>query len=138
MQNPHIVWASVVIIMMMVAGAVTLAAIGKPTTDITNLAVLLGLPVLAGMGMVAYQKISQGVDQVKDTNNGRMSDMLGMIKDLQGQVSQPQPDLLNMVRELQNQVTQLALQAPSGSSLPNGGTTTGHSTTTTTTTHTEP
>jgi len=87
MKNPHIIWASVVIVFMMIGGAVVLSALGKDLASFTNLVLLIGIPVLGAMGVGAYQQISTSMDQVKEVNNGRMTDMLTMIKDLHAQVT---------------------------------------------------
>jgi hypothetical protein len=66
LKNPHIVWASVAIVFMLIAGSVTLTALGKDTTVILTLAAVVAVPVLGAFGAVIYQK----VDQVKDIANG--------------------------------------------------------------------
>jgi hypothetical protein len=66
LKNPHVIWASVAIVFMLIAGSVTLTALGKDTTVILTLAAVVAVPVLGAFGAVIYQK----VDQVKDLANG--------------------------------------------------------------------
>jgi hypothetical protein len=66
MRNPHIIWASVAIVFMLIAGSVTLTALGKDTTVILTLAAAVAVPVLGAFGAAIYQK----VDQVKEISNG--------------------------------------------------------------------
>jgi hypothetical protein len=87
MKNPHIIWASVVIILFMVTGTVILAITGHDVSAVKDLAVLIGLPVLGAMGVNAYQNLSGSMEQVKDTSNGRMTEMVNMVKDLHAQVT---------------------------------------------------
>lgn len=68
-KNPHVIWASVTIVCVMVAGAVILALTGNDVTVILSLAALVAIPVLAGFGAAVYQKL----DQVKETSNGTLS-----------------------------------------------------------------
>lgn len=68
MKNPHVIWASVVIVALLVMGAVTLVALDKDVTIILSLAGIVAVPVLAAFGVAVYQKL----DQVKDQTNGNM------------------------------------------------------------------
>ena len=68
MKNPHVIWASVVIVTVLVLGAVTLVAMEKDVTIILSLAGIVAVPVLAAFGVAVYQKL----DQVKDQGNGNM------------------------------------------------------------------
>lgn len=82
MRNPHVIWASVSIIFMMLAGVVTLASLDKDVTVILTLAGLIAIPVLSAFGVAIYQKM----DQVKDLSNGGNRQLLDMIKELQDTV----------------------------------------------------
>lgn len=88
MKNPHIIWASVVIVLFLIAGTVTLSALGKPTQTVIDIAILVGLPVLSALGVGAYQNISNSMDQVKNQSNGRLTEMTDMVKTLHEQVTQ--------------------------------------------------
>lgn len=69
MKNPHVIWAAVVIIFVLVAGATLLALKEKDVTVILSLAVLVAVPVLTAFGAALYHKL----DQVKEISNGNMS-----------------------------------------------------------------
>jgi hypothetical protein len=93
-KNPHVIWASVSIVFMLIAGAITLVALGKDVTVILALAGAVAVPVLGGFGVAVYQKM----DGVDTKVNGNTSDMLKMInnlhdsvRDLALQVSVPAP-----------------------------------------------
>lgn len=79
MKNPHIIWASVVIIFMLIGSVVVLTALGKDSTIIVTLAGLIAIPVLSAFGVAIYQK----VDQVKELSNGGQQNLLKMIQKLQ-------------------------------------------------------
>jgi len=81
-KNPHVIWASVAIVFMLVAGAITLVALGKDVTVILTLAAVVGVPVLGGLGVAVYQKM----DSVDTKVNGNTSDMMTTIKNLQATV----------------------------------------------------
>jgi hypothetical protein len=91
MKNPHVIWAAVVIVFMLVSGAVTLVALDKDVTVILTLAALVAIPVLSAFGVAVYHKL----DQVKEASNGNLE------------------RLLDMQQKTQNQLTQLALLLPS-------------------------
>ena len=82
-KNPQLAWAAVVIVFILVAGAVTLSALGKDATIVLTLAGLVAVPVLGAFGAAVYQKL----DQVKDLANGNNSDQMKMIKDLHDKVT---------------------------------------------------
>lgn len=88
MKNPHVIWASVAIVFMLVAGVVTLAALNKDVVVLISLAGIVAVPVLSAFGVAIYQKM----DRVQETTNGR------------------EDKLLTMVKELHQTVTELALQ----------------------------
>ncbi len=71
MKNPHIIWASVAIVFMLIAGSVTLTALGKDTPVILTLAAAVAVPVLGAFGAAIYQK----VDQVKEISNGNTASL---------------------------------------------------------------
>lgn len=72
LKNPHVIWATVLIVFMLIGGAVTLTALGKDTTVILTLTALVAVPVLTGFGATIYQKL----DQTKEIANGNTSRML--------------------------------------------------------------
>lgn len=76
MRNPHIIWASVAIVFMLIAGSVTLTAMGKDTTVILTLAAAVAVPVLGAFGAAIYQK----VDQVKEISNGNTAALQAELK----------------------------------------------------------
>lgn len=87
LKNPHVVWAAVIIVFIMVTGAVILVALDKDVTVILSLAGLVAVPVLSAFGVAVYQKL----DQVKEASNGNLS------------------KLMNMQQKTQEQLTNLAL-----------------------------
>lgn len=72
LKNPHLIWATVAIVFMLIGGAVTLAALGKDPNIILVLAGIVAVPVLTGFGAIIYQK----VDQTKEIANGNQARML--------------------------------------------------------------
>lgn len=72
LKNPHLIWATVAIVFMLISGAVVLAALDKDTTVVLTLAALVAVPVLSALGVGIYQK----VDQTKDIANGNQARML--------------------------------------------------------------
>jgi hypothetical protein len=95
MRNPHIIWASVAIVFMLIAGSVTLTAMGKDTTVILTLAAAVAVPVLGAFGAAIYQK----VDQVKEISNGNTAALQADLKaahakivELAMQMPTPGPD----------------------------------------------
>jgi hypothetical protein len=109
LKNPHVIWASVAIVFMLIAGSVTLTALGKDTAVILSLAAVVAAPVLGAFGVAIYQK----VDQVKDLANGTTM------------------TLQRQLQEAHQKCVELAQQIPTPA-IPDG------TTTTTTTTYTEP
>lgn len=83
-KNPHVIWASVAIVFMLVAGAITLTALDKDVTVILTLAALVAVPVLGGFGVAVYQKM----DSVEGKVNGRYDDMMKTIKELNATVKE--------------------------------------------------
>lgn len=76
MKNPHIIWASVAIIFMLLAAITTLAALGRSTEAILTVIVAVAVPVLAGFGAVFNQKIDKVQDQVNGNNSRLLNQML--------------------------------------------------------------
>ena len=72
LKNPHLIWATVAIVFMLICGAVVLASLDKDTTVILTLAALVAVPVLSALGVGIYQK----VDQTKEIANGNQARML--------------------------------------------------------------
>jgi hypothetical protein len=84
MKNPHVIWAAVLIVFIMVAGAVTLVALDKDVTVILSLAGLVAVPVLSAFGVAVYQKL----DQVKEASNGNLARVMDMQQKTQAQLTQ--------------------------------------------------
>lgn len=83
-KSPHVIWASVAIIAMLVIGAVTLSVLDKDFTVILTLAALVAVPVLGGFGVAVYQKL----DAVKEHVNGNSAEMMQTIKELNATVKE--------------------------------------------------
>jgi hypothetical protein len=79
MRSPHVIWASVSIVFMLVAGSVTLVILDKDVSIILTLAGIVAVPVLGGFGVAVYQKL----DQVKEQVNGNSEKDRVTIKELQ-------------------------------------------------------
>lgn len=83
LRSPHVIWASVAIVFMLVAGVVVLASMDKDVVVLISLAGIVAVPVLSAFGAAVYQKL----DQVRDQGNGRETEHLKMIRELQSQVA---------------------------------------------------
>jgi hypothetical protein len=75
LRNPHVIWATVAIVFMLIAGSVTLVAMGRDATVVLTLSGIVAVPVLAGFGATIYQK----VDQTKEIANGNLSRMFSQL-----------------------------------------------------------
>ena len=84
MKSPHVIWASVTIIIVLIGGAVTLTLAGKDVSVILTLAAIVALPVLTSLGVATYQKLQE----VKDVSNGDRDKLLKMIQGLHAQVTE--------------------------------------------------
>jgi len=82
MKNPHVIWASVVIVFLLVAPAGLLVAFNKDVTIILTLAGLVAIPILGAFGAAVYQKL----DQVKESSNGNLTRVLEMQQKTQEQL----------------------------------------------------
>lgn len=76
MKNPHIIWASVAIVFMLLGSITTLSVLGKSTEAILTVIVAVAVPVLAGFGAVFNQKIDKVQDQVNGNANRMLTQML--------------------------------------------------------------
>lgn len=83
MKNPHVIWAAVVIVFILVSGAVTLVALDKDVTVILTLAGLVAIPVLSAFGVAVYHKL----DQVKEASNGNLTKVMDMQQETQAQLT---------------------------------------------------
>jgi hypothetical protein len=80
----NITWPQVAVIFIVVAGVVTLAALGRDTTVL----VALGGLVLTGIGLIAGSQ--QGI---KDNTNGNMTRLLSMVESMANQLALAPPPL---------------------------------------------
>lgn len=99
MKSPHVIWASVVIIFILIAGSVSLVLADKDVSTILTLAAIVALPVLTALGVANVLK----TQEVKDIANGNTVKLASEARDDRDQ-------LLTMVKDLQSTVTGLALQ----------------------------
>lgn len=76
MKSPHIIWASVTIVVVLVAGVVTLSLAGRDTNAILTLVAVAVIPVLVGFGAVFNQKVDKMQEQVNGNNNRLLSQLL--------------------------------------------------------------
>lgn len=83
MKNPHTIWATVVIVGVLVAGSVTLVILDKDVSIILTLATLVAVPVLGAFGAAMYQKM----DQVKEASNGSQTRILEALRETQQQLT---------------------------------------------------
>lgn len=79
MRNPHVIWAAVAIVAMLILGAVTLALKDKDVTVILTLAGLVAVPVLGAFGAAVYQKL----DRVQEASNGSMKAVMDQLQKTQ-------------------------------------------------------
>lgn len=96
MKNPHVIWASVAIVALLVIGAVTLVAMEKDVTIILSLAGIVAVPILGAFGVAVYQKL----DQVKEQGNGNIERGHEFLK-----------LVLDMQQKTQDQLTALAMSS---------------------------
>lgn len=83
MKNPHTIWATVAIVVVLVAGSVTLVILDKDVSIILTLATLVAVPVLGAFGAAMYQKM----DQVKEASNGNVTRILEALRVTQEQLT---------------------------------------------------
>lgn len=83
MKNPHVIWASVAIVFLLVVPASLLVAFDKDVTAILTLAGLVAIPVLSAFGVAVYHKL----DQVKEAGNGTLTTVLAMQQKTQDQLT---------------------------------------------------
>lgn len=95
MKSPHVIWASVAIIAVLVGGVVALVLAGKDVDAIKDLMVLIAIPILSALGVSVYQKVDEAqgrydakLDQVKDATNGNTTKLLDTIKELNLRVAE--------------------------------------------------
>ena len=117
MKIPHVIWAAVAIVFMLVAGATTLVLLDKDVSIILTLAALVAVPVLGAFGTAVYQKL----DQVKEASNGNLKHFMEMLQETQRQLnalalsSQPNSPLPSPNKEVMPEgETHADLRHPSG------------------------
>lgn len=69
MRNPHVIWASVVIVAMILASTVVLILNGKDTGTILAIMASIAVPLLGAFGAAGWQVLQQ----VKTQGNGTLS-----------------------------------------------------------------
>jgi hypothetical protein len=99
-MKPQTIWAAVVIVLILVAGAVTLVALDKDVTIILSLAAVVALPVLSAFGVAFYQKL----EQVKEQGNGNVSKLLEAQQKTQEQLANLAMILPSLTQTQINQV----------------------------------
>jgi hypothetical protein len=83
MKNPHVIWASVAVVFILVVPASLLVAFGKDVSIILALAGLVAVPVLGAFGVAVYHKL----DQVKENSNGNLGRLMDMQQRTQDQLT---------------------------------------------------
>jgi glucan phosphoethanolaminetransferase (alkaline phosphatase superfamily) len=101
-MKPQTVWAMVVIVFILVAGAVTLVALEKDVTVILTIVGLVVVPILSALGVAVYQKL----DQVKEASNGSFTKALEASNNNLAKVLEAQ-------QKTQEQLANLAMVLPS-------------------------
>lgn len=71
-MKPQAIWGAVAIVFILVAGAVTLVALGKDVTIILTLTMLVAVPVITALGGIVVSKL----EQVKEQGNGNIQKVL--------------------------------------------------------------
>lgn len=83
MKSPQTVWASVVIVFILVTSATVLVILDKDVSIILTLAALAAVPVLSALGVAVYHK----VDQAQEAGNGTLSKFIEMQQKTQDQLT---------------------------------------------------
>lgn len=73
--SPHVIWAGVTVVVLVVVAVTVLAALGKDTTALLAVVNLAALPILAAFGAVLNGK----VEQVRDASNGNLDRLLSIL-----------------------------------------------------------
>ena len=89
MKNPHVIWASVVIISLMTTAGIILSVLDKDVTVLLTIMTAVTFPLLGAFGMGLWQKLGQ----VQDISNGNLTRQME-------QNARNQEDLMRMFREL--------------------------------------
>jgi putative effector of murein hydrolase len=76
MKNPHAIWASVAIVIVLMAGAISLTAMNKDASALISLLGLCSLPILGALGVAVYQK----TDEVKNMVNGNTTQLMAALR----------------------------------------------------------
>ncbi len=76
MKNPHAIWAAVVIVIVLMAGAISLTAMDKDASALISLLGLCSLPILGALGVAVYQK----TDEVKSMVNGNTTQLMDALR----------------------------------------------------------
>jgi hypothetical protein len=76
MKNPHAIWAAVVIVIVLMAGAISLTAMDKDASALISLLGLCSLPILGALGVAVYQK----TDEVRSMVNGNTTQLMDALR----------------------------------------------------------
>jgi len=93
------VWASVVVVFMLVSSATTLVIMGKDVGIILTLSALVALPVLGAFGVAVYHKL----DQVRELSNGGQTKLMDMQQRSQDQMNDNGQRIFDAILEMQKQ-----------------------------------
>lgn len=77
MKSPHVIWASVIIVVVITAGSIILALNNKDPEVIKDTILNAAIPLLALFGVGLYQKLNK----VEDTTNGNNTRLMDIIKE---------------------------------------------------------
>lgn len=96
MKNPHLVWAGVVCVFMIVGGSILLAMNDKDPEVIKDTIVNAAIPLLAVFGVGLWQKVGK----VEDLTNGDRTRMNNIIKEKDEKIEEQARQLQEMALRL--------------------------------------
>lgn len=86
---PRLSWPQVILFLgeslLLIAGAVVLVVLKRDVNVIVTIAGLVILPILGAAGASIYQRVDQKLDRTIENSNGRIAELMDMVKDLQQQ-----------------------------------------------------
>lgn len=87
--SPHVIWAGVTVVVVVVTGVTVLAGMGKDTTALLAVVNLAALPILAAFGAAINNK----VEQVREASNGNLEKLLNMVAETHPGIHTPEERL---------------------------------------------
>lgn len=104
-MKPQTIWASVVIVFILVTSATILVVMDKDVSIILTLAAVVALPVLSALGVAFYHKL----EQVKEISNGGFTKALDSGNDAFNKMMEMQQRTQEQWQKTQDQLAALAM-----------------------------